>query len=122
MNKLKKVLTLTMSALFLLSVPISAQAYTGNLTFTHGNNTSSKSTGGKISSTAKENSMRVDVGIRYDSDSAPTTAYPGTIVRNTKTVKNYVGVSGREGWSYCYYFVDGSNVHNSTKWFAFHFR
>lgn len=121
MNKVKKLVTLGMTSLCLLAIPLSAQASAGNLTFTHGNNNSAKSTGGKITSTATEGSMKVDVGIRFDSDSAPTTSYRGTTKRNTKTVQNYVGVAGREGWSFCWYYVDGADVHHSTNWFSFHF-
>lgn len=121
MNKVKKLVILGMTSLCMLAIPLTAQAYSGNLTFTHGNNNTAKSTGGKISSTATEGSMKVDVGIRFDSDSSPTTSYKGTVRNNTKTVQNYVNAAGREGWSYCWYYVDGVNVHNSTKWFAFHF-
>lgn len=121
MRKFKVTVVTLFSCVSMLIMPLSAYAYNGNLTFTHGNNYSEETTGGKISSSATENSMCIDVGIRYDSDSAPTTMYPGNTEYNTDYIEHYEDVSGRKGYSYCYYKVDDELVKLSKKWFAFDF-
>ena len=120
MKRLKATILSLASAACILAMPLSSYAYNGNLTFTHGNNYSDETTGGKISSTATEDSMLISVGIRYDSDSAPTTMYPGDVEYNTNYAEHYVDVSGRRGYSFCYYTVGNFNK-VSKKWFAFDF-
>lgn len=106
----------------LLAITLSSYAYTGNLTFLHGNNSANHSVGGSISSTAVEDSMRIDVLVRYDSDAAPSIAYPGNTEYNTDYIEHYVSVGDGRGYSYCYYIVDGENVASSKEWFPYDFR
>lgn len=103
------------SALCLTSVP----AFAGNLTFSHGNNNTTKRAFGRTTSTTVETKMRNELTVTLSSGAS----YLRIGESNNASIC-YVesdNLSGLSGSSYCVYRVNGNVVHRSTKAYPFNF-
>lgn len=110
-----------MVALFFM--PVSA-AVKGNLTYTHGVNSSQKYTYASTQSTKAETDMYFYGYVNYVTgpNSGNTVRYQSPYHQNTSYEKYSVYPGSVQGSSLFEYFVGSSFVHTSTAWWDFDFR
>ncbi len=106
---------ITVGTLFAATVPVSANS----LTFYHGNDTSAKKCYAKTTQTGADN---IGAMITWQLSTSNTVYYGSYETSTGYSVTSLSSkLKGKSGSSYGYYYDNGSQVHQSTAWFAFSF-
>lgn len=116
---MKKLLSIILLVSVLIVSSFSVFATSGTVTYTHGNNPSLRKAFGKISSYQPENSLRISITISYSNGQGGYTTESS--VANLTQHTHYSNVLRGSGDSYCRYYINGVNTHNSTAPFPFSF-
>lgn len=114
---MKKILTMAIVSMILIvnCIPVSAN----NLTYTHGNDNSSKKCFAQTSQTGTDS---IGALITWQLSGTNQVVY-GSVANSTgySARSSSKALKGKSGKSYGYFYHNGSEVHRSTSWYSFSF-